>query len=298
MRAALLPHEPGDKLNNSPSFRGVLRSAEKLTMASQRLIAPRNALAREYGEADLSPIFRSNGTRMPGGDDYARHVAEQFANWRLIFLINVPVGLLALLVGLRALPAISAGRPAGALDTPGIVLGPLAFTSLSYGISQSTYAGWTGAPTLGGLGIGLVALALFVWRELHARRPMVDLRLFSKRPVMAGFATNALTGGALIVAMINVPLFTNAVQDGTAFEGGLNLMRLTLALAIGAVSGGLLTSRIGPTKAAALGLVCAGAGFLGMSRWDADPGFLLMTVPLFVSGLGFGLVIAPVNTAT
>ena len=72
-----------DRLNDSPAFRGVLRSAEKLTMASQRLISPRDALAREYGEADMSPIFRSNGTRMPVGDDYARHVAEQFANWRL-----------------------------------------------------------------------------------------------------------------------------------------------------------------------------------------------------------------------
>jgi DMSO/TMAO reductase YedYZ molybdopterin-dependent catalytic subunit len=72
-----------DRLNNSPGFRGVLRSAEKLTMASQRLISPRHALAREYSEADLSPIFRSNGTAMPGGEEYARHVAENFANWRL-----------------------------------------------------------------------------------------------------------------------------------------------------------------------------------------------------------------------
>ena len=72
-----------DRLNNSPQFRGALRSAEKLTMASQRLISPRDALAREYGEADKSPIFRSNGTAMPGGDEYARHLAEQFANWRL-----------------------------------------------------------------------------------------------------------------------------------------------------------------------------------------------------------------------
>ncbi len=72
-----------DRLNNSPAFRGVLRSAEKLTMASQRLISPREALAREYNESDMSPIFRSNGTRMPGGEVYARHVAENFAHWRL-----------------------------------------------------------------------------------------------------------------------------------------------------------------------------------------------------------------------
>lgn len=73
-----------DRLNSSPHFRSVLRSAEKLTMASQRLISPRDALAQEYGDADRSPIFRSNGTAMPGSDDYARHVAEHFANWRLV----------------------------------------------------------------------------------------------------------------------------------------------------------------------------------------------------------------------
>ena len=72
-----------DRLNNNPSFRGVLRSAEKLTMNTQRLIAPRDALAREYGEADLSPVFRSNGTAMPGTSEYARHLKENFANWRL-----------------------------------------------------------------------------------------------------------------------------------------------------------------------------------------------------------------------
>src|SRR5947209_2514998 len=72
-----------DRLNNSPGFRSVLRSAEKLTMASQRLVSPREALAREFSEADMSPNFRSNGTAMPGTSEYAQHLAEQFANWRL-----------------------------------------------------------------------------------------------------------------------------------------------------------------------------------------------------------------------
>ena len=72
-----------DRLNNSPQFRGVLRSAEKLNMASQRLISARDSLAREYSEADLSPIFRSNGTAMPGTPEYQQHLAANFANWRL-----------------------------------------------------------------------------------------------------------------------------------------------------------------------------------------------------------------------
>ncbi len=52
-------------------------------MNAQRLIRPRDALAREFTEADLSPIFRPNGTRMPGSGEYAQHLAENFANWRL-----------------------------------------------------------------------------------------------------------------------------------------------------------------------------------------------------------------------
>ena len=72
-----------DRLNQSQRFRGVLRSAEGLTIDTQRLISPREALAREYSEADMSPFFRSNGTAMPGTGEYAQHLAENFANWRL-----------------------------------------------------------------------------------------------------------------------------------------------------------------------------------------------------------------------
>lgn len=72
-----------DRLNNSDAFRGVLRSAEGLTMRTQRLVLARDSLAREYGEADMSPIFRSNGTSMPGTSEYAQHLSENFANWRV-----------------------------------------------------------------------------------------------------------------------------------------------------------------------------------------------------------------------
>ena len=73
-----------DKLDRNPEFKGLLRSAEGLTMRSQRLIGDRNDLAREFSEADLSPIFRSNGTSKPDTPDYARHLSENFANWRII----------------------------------------------------------------------------------------------------------------------------------------------------------------------------------------------------------------------
>ncbi|WP_157215998.1 molybdopterin-binding protein [Flavisphingomonas formosensis] len=72
-----------DRLNRNDDFRETLRGAERLTMRAQRLISDRGALAREYTAADMSPIFRANGNRMPASADYQRHLASGFREWRL-----------------------------------------------------------------------------------------------------------------------------------------------------------------------------------------------------------------------
>jgi DMSO/TMAO reductase YedYZ molybdopterin-dependent catalytic subunit len=72
-----------DRLTNAPSFRRMLDGAETLTYRSQRLLLGSGALAREFHESDLSPVFRSNGTSFPDTDLYQRLLANQFADWRL-----------------------------------------------------------------------------------------------------------------------------------------------------------------------------------------------------------------------
>ncbi|HTU09708.1 MAG TPA: molybdopterin-dependent oxidoreductase [Allosphingosinicella sp.] len=72
-----------DRLNDSPTYRGLLRSSEGLTMRAQRLITSRDAMAREFDASDMSPVFRSNGTANPGTPDYNRLAAGNFADWRL-----------------------------------------------------------------------------------------------------------------------------------------------------------------------------------------------------------------------
>lgn len=94
-----------DKLSRSDWLPAVLGSAEKLNYHAQRLVTPRNALAREFSEADLSPVFRSNGTNNPDSPEYQAHAANGFINWRLEVggLVENP-GQLSL-TELRALPA-------------------------------------------------------------------------------------------------------------------------------------------------------------------------------------------------
>jgi DMSO/TMAO reductase YedYZ molybdopterin-dependent catalytic subunit len=72
-----------DKLAQQPGFRRILFSGEKINMGLQRALMDRNALAPEFSAAQMSPVFRTNGNSNPNTDDYNRHVAENFANWRL-----------------------------------------------------------------------------------------------------------------------------------------------------------------------------------------------------------------------
>lgn len=94
-----------DKLTASPGFRDTLRAAEGLTRRTQRLITDRTALAREFSAADLSPVFRPNGTRRPASPSYAAHAANGFADWRLRVdgLVVRPLSLS--MAQIRALPS-------------------------------------------------------------------------------------------------------------------------------------------------------------------------------------------------
>jgi DMSO/TMAO reductase YedYZ molybdopterin-dependent catalytic subunit len=94
-----------DRLNQAPSFRKLLASAERLTLGSQRLIIPRQKLAAEFSEADLSPVFKSNGTSRPDTKIYQQFLADNFASWTLQVdgLVQRPQFLS--LTALRAMPA-------------------------------------------------------------------------------------------------------------------------------------------------------------------------------------------------
>jgi hypothetical protein len=106
--------------------------------------------------------------------------------------------------------------------------------------------------------------------------------------------THLFIGGALIIAMVTVPLMANTVLAQTPLQGGLMLMRMTVAIPVGAVLGGLACQRYDYRYPAVLGLALAAVGFWFMSRWDLEIADPAMGAHLAISGLGFGLLIAPI----
>ena len=103
--AGALPLLSGcDAINEAPAVRKILSMGEEMNRASQRALMDRDALAREFTRADLSPIFRSNGTKLPPGDAYAAHAASGFADWRVRVtgLVTRPLSLS--MADIRAMP--------------------------------------------------------------------------------------------------------------------------------------------------------------------------------------------------
>jgi len=216
----------------------------------------------------------------------------EWLGWRAVFWINVPMSLPILVVAWRL---VGSTRRGGAIDWLGAALlgGSLAVVTFALVDDPS------GGRPLSVTALMLIAAAglaaLFWWHEHRTLAPLVRPGMLCSREVVAANATNLLLGGGLITVLIGVPLFVNLVLAESSLDGGLTLMRLTIAVPVGALAGGWLGGRYGLRTVAVGGMLLAAVGFVGLQAWDGQPLELLRTVPLLVGGFGFGLVIAPLS---
>ncbi len=222
------------------------------------------------------------------GPAYGGAIA-QFFGWRWIFWANLPIGLVVVVLLVVATRRRAAPGTGGRVDYLGGLILAGALVCLSVGLS-GTY-GLIFIPSSLGL------LALFGLRQIKVPQPLVDLSMFKRPTFAAANVINLLVGGALIIAMVNVPLMSDTIMGRTPLEGGLRLLRLTVAMSLGALVGGVLCKRLGYRPPTMLGLLLAGAGFYFMSNWGVIIDDPQLSLHLAIAGLGFGVVIAPLATA-
>ncbi len=220
----------------------------------------------------------------------------QYADWRFIFLINVPVGMIAVLVALRALPALTAQRAAGSLDAIGVVLAPLGFAALSYGISESSSAGWTATSTLGSIAVGVVVLIAFSIRELTTEHPLLELRVFRSLDFSLAVVTQWVGQSALFGAIFLIPLFLQQVRGYGAFDTGLNLLPQAIAAGLFMPIGGRLFDRIGARPPVIAGLLLVSISTLFLAHITGSTTGAQLRFPLAMRGAGMGLMMMPLNT--
>src|SRR5207249_10815982 len=127
----------------------------------------------------------------------------------------------------------------------------------------------------------------------RARWPLISLALFRRGPFASANAANLFIGAALIVGLVEVPLFATVVLGKSATTGGLTLLRLTAFIPLGALVGGWLAARAAYSLVAAGGMLVSAVGFVQLSRWGVEVAEPALSLDLAVTGLGFGLVLAP-----
>ena len=217
----------------------------------------------------------------------------QNASWRWLFLINVPIGIIGVTVGLRTLPRIGR-QQVPVLDIPGMIFGPLAFAALCYGVSEGGTS-WTSVQTIGGLIVGVVALVIFAGVELRSRNPLLELKVFRSIHFSLAIVTQWIGQAALFGALFIVPLFLQQIRGFGAFDTGLTLLPQAAAAFFMPISG-ILYDKIGARPLVVLGLlITAAAGFI-LAGVNIHTTGKDMIGPLAMYGAGMGLMFMPLTT--
>jgi EmrB/QacA subfamily drug resistance transporter len=219
------------------------------------------------------------------------------ASWRWIFLINVPIGVVVLLVSARHIPESRDPSTRGRIDVVGAVLATASLAGVAAALIEGPTRGWSSPTVLGSLAVGLVGAAAFVVTEYRASSPMLPLGLFRNRQFTV---TNAVTfvvysglGGVLFL----LPVVLQVVDHYSPLESGVALLPMTLVMLLFSARSGRLATRIGPRLQMGVGPIVVGGGLALLSRAADGHDYLEYVLPaVLVIAAGLATTVAPLTS--
>jgi EmrB/QacA subfamily drug resistance transporter len=223
-----------------------------------------------------------------------------YADWRLIFYINVPVGIVAIIMALlllRERPSEARAR----FDLPGFVLAATGLATVLYALSNASSSGWNAPVVLVTLIGGLCLLALFVVVELRAasrgKQPLVELRLFANGPFLSSNIANALIAFSFFGSLILLPIYLQNLRGLSAFQSGLFTLPLAFAAVLTAIAGGRVVDRFGPRVMLFPGLVLMGLSTWQLAQVQLSTPYPWLLLVFALRGLGLGCLVQSLTVA-
>ncbi len=224
-------------------------------------------------------------------------VLVQLWNWPAIFLVNIPIGLLALVL---AWPGLSESRNPHArhIDIPGQVLVVAGLTCLVMAIIESSSLGWTSPVILGLILAAVVLLVIFLIVETRVREPLLPLQLFGRRAFSVANLVTFLTAFATLSTIFFVAQYFQQVQGNSVLEAGLRTFPISMGAFLMAPFAGVIAGRIGSRLPMVVGaLLTGGAIFLLTRLTEPDTSYASLWWVLALMGLGLGLILSPATAA-
>jgi EmrB/QacA subfamily drug resistance transporter len=223
-------------------------------------------------------------------------VTEQI-DWSWIFFINVPVGILAIVVARLVIPESRDTSREQRLDLPGLLTSAIALFALTYALIEANTYGWTSARILSLFAVAAVGMIAFVVLERRQRLPMLDLSLFKNSTFAGANATMMLVALAMFGVFFFVSLYMQNILGYSATEAGASFLPMTLLIILVAPVAGKLSDRVGSRWLMGAGLTLVSGSLLVFSRLDLSSGFWDLFPGLIVGGLGMALSMAPTTAA-
>ncbi|NEC35299.1 MFS transporter [Streptomyces rubrogriseus] len=268
--------------------------AAALSPASLALLAAAHPVPQERVRA-IGLWAGISGIGLAAGPVAGGVLTDAFG-WPAVFLVNLPIGVVLVLVGLRHLDE-SRNPGAPAIDVPGTVLSVPAVGVLTYGLIEGGARGWTSPVILGSFATAVILLAAFVAVEARRDAPMLPLRLLRQRLFTVSNTAMVVVGFALMGSSFFFSQFFVYVQGSSVLRAGLQTLPMSVAMVIVSPYAGRLAARYGFRIVVTAGLALAALGLLALGTVHADTGYGNVWWRLGLAGAGFALAMSPLTGA-
>ncbi|MFC8423101.1 MFS transporter [Streptomyces sp. NPDC057236] len=217
-------------------------------------------------------------------------VLVEHVNWQSVFFINVPVGVLAVALGVWILLDHRAENAPRSFDVLGIALLSAAVFCLVWAIIKAPEWGWGDLGTWTFIIGSLVGFGLFAFWETKVKEPLVPLTLFRSVPLSAGVVLMVLMAIAFMGGLFFVTFYLQGVRGLGPVDAGMHLLPLTGMMIVGSPLAGVMITKVGPRIPLAFGMALTALAMYGMSTLDTDTGSVVMSLWFALLGLGLAPV--------
>jgi EmrB/QacA subfamily drug resistance transporter len=224
-----------------------------------------------------------------------------WASWQAIFWINVPIGLLALVIGRSVIARDTPDRRPTLrdFDLPGAFAVIAGLGALIYGLGATATHGWWSVPTVTALVVSAVLIALFLRLEQRATSPLFPPHVWKLKPLVSGTTVMLGVTGILVGTVFLASIFVQTVLGYSALQTGLAFLPFALAITVGTVVARHLLGHASPRSIATVGMLIAAAGAFWLSTASSSSGYAGGLLPALVTvGVGVGLVFVAVSVTS